>query len=107
MTDRSDTGGGSEDGTASQGPEITEEIGEDEQPSEAVVRATAAFTNKTVLDLDPLFHVVDPDHLDGLFEDRGKGPGRVDGSVTFTFNGCQVSVTAQKIVVQAADESAD
>lgn len=103
MTDSPPADDGSKDVTGRQTTEITCELDEDEQPSEAVVRATAALTDRSVIDLDPLFDVVDPDHLDGLFSNRGMGPDREERSVTFTFNGCHVSITGRKIVVRAPD----
>ena len=107
MTDRSNTDGGSDDVTGSQITKITSEIGEDEQPSEVVVRATAALTDTAILDLDPLFDTVDPNHLDGLFCHPETGSGNDERSVTFTFNRCHVSVTGQRVVVRATDELID
>lgn len=88
---------------ASETTESTYEIGEDELPSEAVVRATAALTDTPVLDLAPLYDVVDPDHLDGLFGTSG-GRSRSNGrSVSFTFGGCHVSVTGEVVIVRLSD----
>lgn len=47
---------------------VTYEIGDNELPSETVVRATAALMDMSVIELEPLYDAVDPDHLDGLFD---------------------------------------
>lgn len=104
MADPSNTDDGTDEVTGRKGTEITYEIGEDERPSEAVVRATAALTNRSVIDLDPLFDVIDPDHLDGLFDTVGMEPGGEERSVTFTFNGCHVSYAGRQIVVRQIDD---
>lgn len=104
MTDSSTTTDGSEDGARTQAIETTYEIGEDEPPSRAVVRATSIATDRSVIDLDPLIEVIDPDHLDGVFDGRGEGSGHGELSVTFTFNGCNVSVEGQTIAVRAPDD---
>lgn len=83
--------------------EIAYDIDEGERPSEAVVRATAALTDRSVVDLDPLFDVVDPEHLDGLVGAPDPSPTHKASSVTFTFNGCHVSVSGQQIVVRRTD----
>ncbi len=86
--------------TASQPTEITYEIGETESPSEAVVQATAALTNTPVLDLDPLYDVIDPDHLDGLFDDSSTHSLDEERTMEFSYNGCQVAVTTEFVVVR-------
>jgi hypothetical protein len=86
--------------TATQATELTYEIGEGELPSEAVVRATAALTNTPVIDLDPLYFVMDPVHLDGLFGESRRRPGHKERSVTFSFNGCRISVNRDTVVVR-------
>ncbi|ODR79557.1 hypothetical protein BG842_06525 [Haladaptatus sp. W1] len=86
--------------TDTQTTEITYEIGEGESPSEAVVRATADLTNTPVIDLDPLYFVMDPVHLDGLFGESRRRPGHKEHSVTFSFNGCHISITRDTVVVR-------
>jgi len=107
MTDSSTTKDGSDDVKATEATEITYEIGIDEPPSNAVVRATAALTDRPVIELDPLFDVVDPDHLDGVFNDtRGKLIPE-ESSVTFTFNGCHVSLSDEEVVVRLLDQTTE
>ncbi|WP_227356114.1 HalOD1 output domain-containing protein [Haladaptatus salinisoli] len=91
MTDSSPDEPGN--GIAHQAPEVTYEIGADELPSEAVVRATTALTNTPVIELDPLYDVVDPVHLDGVFRESNSRTIHEEKSVTFRFNECLISVT--------------
>lgn len=107
MTDSSTPNDGRRNVTGTQESEIVYEFGEDEPPSEAVVRATAALTDTSVIALDPLYDAVDPDHLDGLVGGPPTNPDPEGRSVTFTFNGCHVSVTGQRITVRRSDEMAD
>ncbi|WP_435177437.1 HalOD1 output domain-containing protein [Halorussus sp. AFM4] len=80
----------------------TYEISAGESPSEAVVRAVAARTDTAPVDLDPLYDIVDPDHLDAMCG-TDDGADRVESSVTFTFHGCQVSVTRKEVSVLETD----
>lgn len=74
----------------------------DESLSVAVADAIATFTNVDVIDLEPLHYVVDTDALDRLFEPR-EDARRVDGSVTFSYQGCLVTVSADgEIRVESA-----
>lgn len=72
----------------------TYEIGEDERPSEAVVLAVAELTNRSPLDLEPLYDVIDPDHLDGVL---GETDDSVRAELSFTFASCQVTVTGRHV----------
>ena len=76
-----------------------------EAPSASVVRAVASLTNVPVLDLDPLYDVVDPAHLDGLFGGRGDG-AMAERSITFVFDGCRVTVTQDVIRVRECGDAA-
>lgn len=69
---------------------VTYEIGEDERPSEAVVRAVAELTNRSPLELEPLYDVINPDHLDGIL---GETDDSVRAELSFTFGSCGVTVT--------------
>lgn len=74
------------------------ESGEDvrasvEPVSTTVVDAVAAAAGKEPHELEPLYHVLDPDALDGIFEDTGTpGTHRV-GRVEFTYCGFEVAVS--------------
>lgn len=85
----------SEPGRPTGGTELTYPIDESERPSLAVVRAVASVTNTPVLDLDPIYDTIDPDYLDGVDETPVE-----DSSITFSFNGCQVTVTQDEVHVQ-------
>jgi len=71
----------------------------DEAPSDAVVRSVAAATDRTVVDLDPLYETVDSDALDDLFE-RGASV-----RMSFRYGGCDVTVTQLHVVVRPADHA--
>lgn len=73
---------------------VTYRIDEDERPSEAVVRTVAALTNRSPIELDPLYDVIDPDHLDGALGDTD---ATVRAELSFTFESCQVTVTEQHV----------
>lgn len=60
--------------------------------SERVIDAVADATDSEPTDVGPLYHVIDPDALDRLFSPTGRG-GRTEGHVTFTFGGCDVTVS--------------
>lgn len=79
---------------------LTYTLDEDERPSEAVVRAVASLTDTRVLDLDPLYDMIDIDHLNGLFGESGESELLADSSVTFQFNGCEVTVTPDIVYVR-------
>jgi len=66
------------------------------RPSAAVVARIATAENVDETELPPLFHAIDPDALDALFESGRDGPGetRTSGSVTFAYAGYEVHVSA-------------
>lgn len=97
MTDDPITDGGRDD----QSLRITYEIDEDESTSEAVVRAVAVLTNTSVIELDPLYDVMEPDGLDRMFE-RADDPA--EAKLSFEYNGCEVTVTADAVRVGKRDE---
>ena len=103
MTKRYITDGGFEGDPSKQSLQLTYDVDADEFHSEAVVRAVASLTNTSPLDLDPLYNVVDPVHLDGIFETSQSAP-TTEGSFAFTFGGCWVAVTREKIRVREISE---
>lgn len=100
MTERTTTDGGNRGERPGRPRRLTYEIDPDEPPSEAVVRAVAALTDTSPLDLDPLYHAIDPDHLDEIFGRATDGTVRAGSSFTFSFNGCEVTVTDEEIRVR-------
>lgn len=77
----------------------TYEIG-DERPSETVVRAVAAVTNTPVLELEPLYDVIDPDLLNRTIASTGDD---VQVEFSFAFGGCEVTVTREEVRVRVPD----
>ncbi|KDE58869.1 hypothetical protein EL22_01765 [Halostagnicola sp. A56] len=66
----------------------------DSQPiSVAVAEAVAEFCDEEVTELEPLHYAINADALERLFEPRSNGL-RSGGSVTFEYNECLVTVTA-------------
>jgi hypothetical protein len=65
-----------------------------ESASVAVIEAIADASNEEVIDLPPLYEMVDPDALDRLVTDDpySPTPGQVD--VSFTFDGYLVRITS-------------
>lgn len=82
---------------------LTYTIDDDESPSEAIVSAVATVTGKEILDLDPLYQIIDPDHLNSLYETISSRGGTAE--IAFEFNNCQVTVTHEKIHVREIAET--
>lgn len=71
----------------------------DQQVSMAVVRAVAAIDGRAPNDLDPLYHVVDPDALDTLFGPTIGDDHRGDVEISFRYHGYEVSVRSYGMIV--------
>lgn len=99
MTDKSRRDDGTEFGVSAPAA-LSYEMDPDERPSRAVVRAVASVTNTPVLDLDPLYDVVDPDHLDGVCSRTGQHSAMTASSISFLFNGCEVTVEDDVVCVR-------
>lgn len=93
------TDGEDEIDATTQSETIVCEIGEDERPSEVVVRAVGTVTNTAILDLDPLYDTIDPEHVDTLTYGRGESAIE-DSSVSFRYNGCLVTVNQNTVHVR-------
>lgn len=65
----------------------------DQGVSTAVVEAVSDRTETPVLDLPPVYDVVDPDALDVLFEGR-----ETHGAVTFRYAGQVVTVRSDRTI---------
>jgi len=105
MTDHADRDDRSAPGLSARESALTYRIDDGEPPSEAVVRAIASLTNTPVLDLEPLYEVVDPNHLDGVL--GSDAPGVEEATVTIAFGGCRVTVTRDEVRVQVRTPEAD
>lgn len=99
MTDHTPHENDSESNRPPQEKEVVYRIGTDEKASEAIVQAVAALTNTPVLDLESLYDVVDPEHLDGLLDNQNDSPNKKI-SVSFRFNGCLVTVNQNTVHIR-------
>ena len=95
------TDGESVTDTTTQRDSLVYEIDEDERPSVAVVRAVGALTNTATLDLEPMYHAIDPEYLDKLASVRDGSENR---SISFEYSECSVTVTPRTVQVQLAAE---
>ena len=78
---------------------------DDEPLSVAVATAVATFSGIDVTELEPLHYAINADALERLFEPHADGL-RSGGSVTFEYNNCLVTVTADgAITVESADRT--
>lgn len=103
MTDDTSTGEDEIDDVPSEA-DVVYALDDDERPSEAVVRTVARATDTEVLDLDALCDAIDPEHLNEITTGLRNGDAPGASSITFTFNGCQVSVTQDTIDVRVGAE---
>lgn len=81
---------------------LTYTIGGDERPCEAVVRAVAKHTETGILELEPLYHSIDPEYLNGIFEKIDDGG---NAEISFQYNGSTVTVTQEFVRVTARTET--
>ena len=98
MTERYITDGGSDRGRSEQSHRFTYDIDRNELPSEAVVRAVAAVTNTSPLDLDPLRDAIDPDTLNRALERTGTTGVEIE--LAFRFGGCEVTATSDEVRIR-------
>jgi hypothetical protein len=66
-------------------------------PSEAVIHAVAAVSDRDATELEPLYAAVEPDALDRLVTSMAS-VSSTGGSVAFTFEGHQVHLTSDGLV---------
>ncbi|WP_306058540.1 HalOD1 output domain-containing protein [Natronococcus wangiae] len=75
---------------------------DDEPLSVTIADAVATHCGEEITELEPLHYAINADALERLFEPRANGL-RTGGSVTFRYNGCTVTVTADgEIRVESA-----
>ncbi|MFC4248865.1 HalOD1 output domain-containing protein [Natribaculum luteum] len=96
MTRRSISDGGFDRDGPTSSSRFAYEVDPDERRSEAVVRAVAALTNTSPLELEPLYEVIDPESLDRTFAETD---GAVSAEISFAFDDCAVTVTRKVIYV--------
>lgn len=102
MTENPTTDGGRDGDSSAQSRRFTYDFGQNEPPSHAVVRAVAALTNTSALDLEPLYDVIDPSHLDEFFEETDGGAANTE--LSFAFEGFDVTVTDDEVRVRERDD---
>lgn len=102
MNDTSTTDGGTDPERSDRTRQLSYERDRGESPSEAVIEAVSDHTGTDPLELDPLYHVIDPDALDGVFETAPEDG--VDAEVSIRYNGCTVTVTHDEVRVRDAEE---
>lgn len=99
MTDQPTGDGGSDDRSAPRPTRLTYEIDANERPSEAVTRAISELTGTPVIELEPLYDTIDPEHLDTCLEGTSSEPPEIE--VSFTYYQCSLTVTASEVIVEA------
>lgn len=76
-----------------------------ERVSTKVITAVADHTDTDPTELPPLFHVIDPDALDQLFQSKLTSAESITGQVTFTMAGCEVVVDSSgQVTVTSSDQ---
>lgn len=70
-----------------------------ESCSDVVVNAVADTLDRSPLELEPLYHRVDPEALDNLVDRSLGARDREDPSVRFSFAGCRVAATPVNVRV--------
>lgn len=70
----------------------------DQPVSQTVVSAVADLTGSEPRSLEPLYHAVDPDALNALFESDGLEFDRSPSRVAFSYCGCDVEITGDGVV---------
>lgn len=69
-----------------------------ESVSATVVSAVAELTGSDSASLEPLYHTIDPDALNALFESNRFGQDQSPSRVAFSYCGCDVVVSASGAV---------
>lgn len=75
---------------------MTPTIGQNDTPptSQRVIEEVAAVTGMNPLEMEPLYHQIDPDSLNSLFSDADSTTSGQQGHIIFPLAGCQVTVWA-------------
>lgn len=81
--------------------EYTYELRPEEPPSDAVVTSVAALTDRSPFEMDPLAETIDPDAVNDLLDPSGGSAPPV--RLRFTYCGCQVVATPEKIRISQLD----
>ena len=82
---------------------VTYDDSTDESLLDVVVGAIATVNDCDPLEVDPLYHTIDPEALEALFASGPEGPRH--GAVTFIVDGLIVSVTdGRRVAVEPAKD---
>lgn len=77
-----------------------------EGPSEAVITAVSAASNREPLEMDPLYESIDPEALDALFRSHSNDDSdSSDIQIEFRIESNHVTVTADHVHVHRSDEA--
>lgn len=79
--------------------------GERTTTCERIVTAVADAKGVDPTTLPPLFEVVDPECLNGIFAVTARGDARAGGTVTFRWAGCRVAVDGPDVDVTVTVEN--
>ena len=84
----------------------TAQIDQSERMVSAIVSGVAAYTDRGVTALPPLYDIVDPEALEQVFTSLSGSRHRSnDGRFVFTYAGCEVMVDGgDKLTVQSLEE---
>lgn len=71
-------------------------VSESRSLSNAVIESVAEAEGVDATEIDPLFHAIDPDQLDALFQPQLRGSDAPDAaaSIRFTYHGYEVHASA-------------
>ncbi|WP_431357804.1 HalOD1 output domain-containing protein [Haloarcula marina] len=69
------------------------------RPSEAIVAAVAEAKDEDMTTLSPLFTRIDPDTLDRIFSATSNQTKPCNGSITFDYEGCRITVNSSGTVI--------
>jgi hypothetical protein len=72
---------------------------DDEPIYMTLLQAVADHTGEELTELPPLWHVLDPESLDGVLQHSWQ----TDAAVGFRYNGCRVSVDTAGTVTVSSD----
>ena len=71
-----------------------------------IVSAVADHLEREPIDLDPLYHSIDPDAIDSLFDASASSVPSEGTRVTFTYERCEVTVTGESVNVSSRSNTA-
>lgn len=101
MTNNPSTDGGNDRDTPSDPIQLSYDIGENEAPSTAIVRAVSSVTNASPLDLKPLGDMINPVHLDRMYQNMDSSAESMQ--FTFEYHGFEVTVLHDEIRLQPTE----